>query len=57
MDLFDFEGDGWLLDVEKKTWREVDHPFKNKPRYQSGQSKDLHPEVVLKRHISPVFIL
>lgn len=30
--IFEFEGDGWLLDVEKKIWREVDHPFKNKPR-------------------------
>ena len=28
----EFEGDGWLLDVEKNIWREVDHPFKNKPR-------------------------
>ncbi|XP_068195395.1 kelch domain-containing protein 1 isoform X4 [Antennarius striatus] len=24
--------DGWLLDVETKKWREVDHNFKNKPR-------------------------
>ncbi|XP_077415940.1 kelch domain-containing protein 1-like [Vanacampus margaritifer] len=24
--------DGWLFDVETKTWREVEHPFKNKPR-------------------------
>uniref|UniRef100_A0A8C9Z6L1 Kelch domain containing 1 n=1 Tax=Sander lucioperca TaxID=283035 RepID=A0A8C9Z6L1_SANLU len=24
--------DGWLLDVETKKWREVEHPFKNKPR-------------------------
>lgn len=24
--------DGWLLDVETKTWREVKHPFKHKPR-------------------------
>lgn len=31
--LIEFEGDGWLLDVEKKIWREMDHPFKNKPRY------------------------
>uniref|UniRef100_A0A3Q3MFW2 Kelch domain-containing protein 1-like n=1 Tax=Labrus bergylta TaxID=56723 RepID=A0A3Q3MFW2_9LABR len=24
--------DGWLFDVETKTWREVEHPFKTKPR-------------------------
>uniref|UniRef100_A0A8P4K5R9 Kelch domain-containing protein 1 n=1 Tax=Dicentrarchus labrax TaxID=13489 RepID=A0A8P4K5R9_DICLA len=24
--------DGWLLDVDTKKWREVEHPFKNKPR-------------------------
>ncbi|XP_061752010.1 kelch domain-containing protein 1-like [Nerophis ophidion] len=24
--------DGWLFDVETKTWREVEHPFKDKPR-------------------------
>ncbi|TWW71968.1 Kelch domain-containing protein 1 [Takifugu flavidus] len=24
--------DGWLLDVETKLWREVEHPFNNKPR-------------------------
>ncbi|XP_061552514.1 kelch domain-containing protein 1-like isoform X1 [Phycodurus eques] len=24
--------DGWLFDVETKTWRELAHPFKNKPR-------------------------
>ncbi|XP_062253865.1 kelch domain-containing protein 1-like [Platichthys flesus] len=24
--------DGWLLDVETKTWREVEHPYKDKPR-------------------------
>uniref|UniRef100_A0A3B4USP5 Kelch domain containing 1 n=1 Tax=Seriola dumerili TaxID=41447 RepID=A0A3B4USP5_SERDU len=24
--------DGWLLDVETKKWREVEHPYKNKPR-------------------------
>ncbi|XP_054651479.1 kelch domain-containing protein 1-like isoform X1 [Dunckerocampus dactyliophorus] len=24
--------DGWLFDMETKTWREVEHPFKNKPR-------------------------
>lgn len=25
-------GDGWLLDVETKKWKELEHPFKNKPR-------------------------
>ncbi|KAM9842092.1 kelch domain-containing protein 1 isoform 2-T2 [Aulostomus maculatus] len=24
--------DGWLFDVETKTWRELQHPFKDKPR-------------------------
>ncbi|XP_076013917.1 kelch domain-containing protein 1 [Genypterus blacodes] len=24
--------DGWLLDIETKKWRELEHPFKNKPR-------------------------
>ncbi|XP_073339272.1 kelch domain-containing protein 1-like [Pagrus major] len=24
--------DGWLFDVETKKWREVEHPFKDKPR-------------------------
>ncbi|XP_019728159.1 kelch domain-containing protein 1 [Hippocampus comes] len=24
--------DGWVFDVETKTWGEVEHPFKNKPR-------------------------
>lgn len=24
--------DGWVLDVETKKWREVEHPYKNKPR-------------------------
>lgn len=24
--------DGWLLDVETKKWKELEHPFKNKPR-------------------------
>ncbi|XP_056151478.1 kelch domain-containing protein 1 [Lampris incognitus] len=24
--------DGWFLDVETKKWREVEHPYKNKPR-------------------------
>ncbi|XP_067336464.1 kelch domain-containing protein 1 isoform X2 [Channa argus] len=24
--------DGWLLDVETKNWREIEHPYKNKPR-------------------------
>lgn len=28
-------GDGWLIDVETRKWREVDHPFKNKPRCNS----------------------
>ena len=28
-------GDGWLFDVETKEWREVEHPFKDKPRYQN----------------------
>lgn len=29
---FSHPGDGWVLDVETKKWREVEHPFKNKPR-------------------------
>ncbi|KAK5857566.1 hypothetical protein PBY51_010803 [Eleginops maclovinus] len=34
--------DGWLLDVETEKWREVEHPFKNKPRlwHTACPSKD-----------------
>ena len=27
-----FLGDGWLLNVETKKWREISHPYENKPR-------------------------
>ncbi|XP_038843829.1 kelch domain-containing protein 1-like, partial [Salvelinus namaycush] len=34
--------DGWVLDVDTKTWRELDHPNNNKPRlwHTASQAKD-----------------
>lgn len=29
---FYFPGDGWVLDVETKKWREIEHPYQEKPR-------------------------
>uniref|UniRef100_A0A3B5L544 Kelch domain containing 1 n=1 Tax=Xiphophorus couchianus TaxID=32473 RepID=A0A3B5L544_9TELE len=38
--------DGWLFDVETKKWREFEHPYQDKPRYQTdlkGQETKSEP--------------
>ncbi|KAM8914528.1 kelch domain-containing protein 1 isoform 2-T9 [Spinachia spinachia] len=39
--------DGWLLDVETKNWREVEHPFKNKPRLWHTASPGKDSDVIV----------
>ncbi|XP_075874164.1 kelch domain-containing protein 1 isoform X2 [Nelusetta ayraudi] len=39
--------DGWLIDVETKKWREVDHPFKNKPRLWHTASPGKDSDVIV----------
>lgn len=39
--------DGWLIDVETRKWREVDHPFKNKPRLWHTASPGKDSDVIV----------
>lgn len=39
--------DGWLLDVETKKWREVQHPFKDKPRLWHTASPGKDSDVIV----------
>ncbi|CAJ1073397.1 kelch domain-containing protein 1-like [Xyrichtys novacula] len=39
--------DGWLFDVETKKWREVEHPFKTKPRLWHSASQGTNSDVIV----------
>lgn len=39
--------DGWLFDVETKTWREVEHPFKDEPRLWHTACGDKNSDVIV----------